>query len=134
MIPVFEVTPLRQPPNTNQCGQTSLAMFANISIAEACELMGTRGCTYTSHFKAALTKLGQRTTERRLRFRTFVELPTRVFLFAHHAEYRHWMYWANGRVYDPTGLKSVDILRGRTGLRVTSYLPVLLPLDVTEDS
>lgn len=55
---------ITQPPNSNLCGQTCVAMLAGITLEESIEVFGTSGPTRTKDLIRALTKLGFKTDKK----------------------------------------------------------------------
>lgn len=117
-----------QPPNSNKCGQTSLAMLMDCTVDEACALVGKTGKTRSRDLIPVLRSKGFTTGDRCVRFRGFDALPDVAVLHAVHPCWRHWMVWNEASVWDPAG-KPSEFFTGckQSVIRVTSYFAVSFP-------
>ena len=131
---------VRQPRNSNLCGQTSTAMVIGVSLEESIGLFGSRGKTATRQLVAVLRSRGFVVPDRLVRFTSFDEIPTLCLLHSvsvrrsrGYPDWKHWMVWAEGRVWDPLGNPAGDppsLYATSSMVRVTSYLPVTRPADL----
>jgi len=115
---------VRQPKNSNQCGQACIAMLGNISLDDACLLTGTRGATRTKHLSKALTDLNISHAPRRRR-----GIPTETALLYVQSKDRtkaHWVLWHNKKYYDPAAGVFRKLPVHLEEADMTSYLEVIL--------
>lgn len=93
--------------DNNLCGQTSLAMIANVSIDEACKAIGKRGLTETKDLVRGLMKLQVGFNECRLKIlKRNINLPKFALLLMRpiKKQKKYWGHWAvlkDGKIYDP---------------------------------
>jgi hypothetical protein len=113
---------VRQPDGSALCGQSCVAMLADVSLDEAIEAVGHEHGTRTSELRQALASLGVRTASRCRRIsRACPAYPPTALLVARKNDFRrsHWMVMKDGVVYDPEGAwPRYD------GWKITSYLEV----------
>lgn len=123
---------LRQPTNQT-CGQTCVAMLADVPVEEVCAAIGKRGSTKTRDVISALRAFGLRCHHRLV---PLSSAPLAVRAVAKVSPPRgsgwHWVVWADGRYFDPqVGLAyeadEFTNLATSLGWRVTSILPVSPP-------
>lgn len=111
---------VRQPINSNQCGQACVTNIAYISLDEAVELVGKKGLTNTKDIRLALSKKGIHLDVR-------VPYKRMVYGVPYIARVRwpntktHWVYIdTEGNVLDPAfGLNPQDNIWPE-GTRITS--------------
>lgn len=128
---------VRQPRKSNLCGQSSTAMVVEVSLEESIELFGSRGKTATRQLVAVLRARGFEAPDRLSRFTSFDLIPELCLLHSvsksrsrGYPDWKHWMVWAEGRVWDPLGNPEGDppsLYVNSPVVRVTSYLPVTRP-------
>lgn len=111
-------------PTITTCGQACVAMFANISVEEAIEKMGTDSSTERHHIINGLRACGVTCSNE------FVEItnenptyPPVCVLLVWFPTYGHWVVHYHGKFYDPEfGLLDECVSHGRIG----EYLEVNL--------
>jgi hypothetical protein len=113
---------VQQPEGSNLCGQAVVAMLLNLSLEEACELMGKRGKTTSKDLVQALCKGGVGVGQKRIPLRGNPP-PLFSIVFARYSQggnVGHWMLFWNGRLLDPSAhYETRDKI-------VTSYIPIQL--------
>jgi hypothetical protein len=110
-------------PTDYTCGQTSVAMVADVSIEQVLKIMKS-GKTTTKDLVRALRILGVRSRRRLRRREEGVSLPKFCILHLV-ATGQHWGHWAvcyNSQVYDPSWGMNPE---WPTGVHVSSYLEIL---------
>jgi len=115
---------VRQPRDSNLCGQSCIATLANISLEDACLVVGTKGCTNTADLKAALDLLGIKHAERRTRGE-----PSDTALLYFQSKDRkaaHWVLWHRKKYYDPAAGVFCKMPHHLEDSDMTSYLKVEL--------
>lgn len=84
----------------NNCGQTVLAMLADIDISVAEELMGRKGRTRVSDLVQGLKQCQLRAVK--VRYKSGKRLPSKAVLnILWESGNRHWSIYHQGQVYDP---------------------------------
>lgn len=115
---------VRQPKNSNLCGQACVATIAGVSIEESIKAFdGTRGKTRTKQVAKALRKFGIECGDRLIRLSGKVNKTSfcMVRLHFNNAKHTHWTMYSNGLFYDP----DFGILRAYPErVRQTSFLPI----------
>lgn len=117
---------VRQPIDSNLCGQACVATVTGVDLEDAITAVGTRGKTNTAKLKKGLHRLGVRCDARRTR--GFPPKTVTAFLYWKSDDHAHWMVWHKGKYYDP----AAGVFRKPPqhtidgGARVTSYLKVYL--------
>lgn len=117
---------IHQPKNKKICGQIAIAVIASISVDEAIEVVGKKGCTTTKDLATGLRKLGYKCGNR---CKPFKKLPFPKLAIAQlksptRKSGWHWIVINNGHIYDgihgtPDGKVSwVD------GSKITSILEI----------
>lgn len=106
---------LTQPKNSNICGQTCVAMIANIDIESSIMIFGHNHGTKTKEVIKALNKLGITTKQSKLERVKKNKLPEGL-LIAH--QYRHWIVIDKGKIYDPSPYREMN------KQPITSYLEI----------
>lgn len=123
---------IKQPENSNLCGQACVAMLLGISLEESIELIGKKGKTSLKHLKPAISskyivKDRERTTSMPIYSR--VALLSIKFDYSKVIKpYTHWVVKSGVYIFDPAWRKVLIpqfelTCRGR----VTSMIP-LIPL------
>lgn len=113
-----------QPENSCLCGQTCVAMIAEISLEESISVFGKRSSTTTKDVINALRKLGISCGDRLLSAKKH-EKPDVCICVLHYKDFKqtHWCVW-NGEWYLDPAYGIID--EYGEGFRVTSYLPIYL--------
>ena len=84
------------------CGQSVVAMLADVSVDEVISVMRTDKGTSTSMVRDALKYYGLKTaTKARLRYTEGIVLPECCILSVKLPGYGHWSLYYKGRFYDP---------------------------------
>lgn len=86
-----------QPKGSNLCGQTCVAMIADISLDDAISSVGKRGLTNTKDIANALRKLGFECADKVTRYKN--GLGSEFCLCV--VESKHWVVYKDGLFYDP---------------------------------
>lgn len=113
-----------QPKNSCLCGQTCVAMIAEISLEESIFVFGKRSGTTTKNVINALRKLGISCGDRLL-FAKKHEKPDVCMCVLHYKDCKstHWTIWDGDYYLDP----AYGVLeKYGEGFRITSYLPIYL--------
>lgn len=131
---------LRQPENSNLCGQTCVAMIASIPLEASIQVFGTRGRTRTRQLISALRALGISCGDRLVPIAPNKPLClpdtciVKLKIDWRPKPHTHWTLWHQGRFYDPseflqTFLSYDGQYHQKHGLRPLSYLEVNLEGD-----
>lgn len=84
------------------CGQSVIAMLADVSVDEVISIMQTDKDTSTSYLRDALKWYGIKTTTKtRIKYTEGAELPACCILSVTLPEYGHWSLYYKGKFYDP---------------------------------
>jgi len=116
---------LSQPPASNLCGQTCVAMLAGVTINDVASFLGTEGCTNWWHLIKTLRNFGIECADRMVRYRPSQELPTVCIVRIHFADVKnlsHYIVFYNDRWHDPDGGITQKL---SSHIRVTSYLEII---------
>lgn len=115
----MKINYILQPEGSNLCGQTCVAMVANVSIEEAIEAVGKHGLTNTRHLINGLRRLGIDCDKKLLPVRraTFPPLCIAKVRFKDSWKF-HWIVLHHGVRYDPQGFHLPS------DARITSYLKI----------
>ena len=109
-----EIVHLHQPPNSSICGQVCIAMICNISIDEACVIVGHRRATTGKELHRALLKKGVFTSDTMERYSKYRGASSRCIARFRAPAIRasHWVLIWDNRIYDPypepTGYKYIS--------------------------
>jgi hypothetical protein len=118
---------LKQPEGSNLCGQTCLAMLANIEIDEAAKIVGKGGKTYNRDIIKALKKLKIRCASKSVRGEPTCDI---AFVKIHFkcTTMRHWVLWFEGMFCDPGcgGVYESLTEKYKDYARIVSHIPVHL--------
>jgi hypothetical protein len=122
-----------QPLESGLCGQTCVAMIADITLEQSIEAFGgKKGGTRTKELVAALRKLGVECGDPPLtRYRGDC-LPDTCIVKLHfdHQKHTHWALWHEGRFCDPSIDGDFILNESKNkypkGVRLTSYLPIFM--------
>jgi len=98
---------VRQPDNSNLCGQACVAMIAGISLNESIKLFGSKGKTGTKSIYFALQKRGISCSDKAVRIKNNNK-PEFCIVIIHYTGYKymHWCIWNDNKYYDPAyGIK-----------------------------
>lgn len=93
---------IRQPEDTNLCGQACVAMLCEITLEEAVMLVRTRGATRTCDLKRAIRAMGLDTAERRKRGMPDKSQTALLYFQSKERDKAHWVLWRKGKYYDPS--------------------------------
>ena len=96
---------LKQPEQTNLCGQTCVAMVAGVTIEDAAEVIGTRGRTRNKDLVKGLMDLNVSCSFKAKRGLPECETAIMKVYFGRN---RHWVIWDNGHIIDPAVGHKVD--------------------------
>lgn len=121
---------VRQPEGSNLCGQAVVATLLGLTLDDGIREFGTRGATRTRQIAAVLRGRGIECPDRLERFRG--RLPARGILKVKfwRSWMGHWVLWFDGRLYDPATGTSEGLKLPRVA-RVTSFLPIRFPIDIS---
>lgn len=109
---------IRQPLNSNLCGQACVAMVLGRTLKSVKPLFQRWGLTQTRHLVKALQAGGYHIKAEHLtRVRHSTQFPAlAICRFRWSGLWKtHWVVWAEGRLWDPEG-------DGTCGGRMTAYL------------
>jgi len=115
---------IKQPDNSNLCGQACVAMIAGISLKESIKLFDSKGKTNTKKVYYALQKKGISCSNKAVRIKNNNK-PKLCMVTIHYTGYknRHWCVWNNNKYYDPArGIK----MKLDTFERETSFIKINL--------
>ena len=99
---------VRQPDNSNLCGQACVAMIAGISLNESIKLFNSRGKTNTKKLYYALQERGIICSDKATRIKNNNK-PEFCIVIIHYTGYKytHWCIWNDNKYYDPArGVKT----------------------------
>lgn len=117
-----------QPLNSNLCGQTCVAMIANIPLETSIKLFKTKGKTTTKQFSEVLNNLGFLTARKLVKINIKNKKSKFCIVKLHFSDSKntHWVVWKDGLYYDPElGItKTYD-----NTVRETSYLQIFRQLN-----
>lgn len=101
----MSLVPLRQPPGSELCGQTCVAMAAGVTLDRACDVVGHRRATTTREIVRALRALGLRCANRLQRCSKWRAIPRRAIVHMRRDDgsASHWVLMWDGQIYDPDG-------------------------------
>ncbi len=127
----MKINHIFQPSGSSLCGQTCVAMIAEVSLEESIEAFGGKnGGTRTKDVVTALQKLGIQCDEKLTRFKGILPDVSIVKLHFDDVTGTHWTLWCNGRFYDPSRYGNSSLNTSKTeypeGVRITSYLPIFM--------
>lgn len=115
-----------QPPCSVLCGQTCIAIIAQVSLDEAIAAVGHERAASAADLCDALWKLGYATSEL-ISYRANVWLPELALIKAYvmpppgHKTWVHWIAWCEGKTYDPE-CPYVGMLKGPA--KMASYVEI----------
>jgi hypothetical protein len=115
---------IKQPDNSNLCGQACVAMIAGISLDESIKLFNSKGKTNTKQLCYILRERGISCSDKAIRIKNNNK-PKFCILKIHYAGYKHlhWCIWNNNKYYDPArGIK----IKLDTFERETSFIKINL--------
>lgn len=120
---------IRQPSNSNCCGQACVATVCGVSLERAIEVFGTKGKTNTKKVHDALFKLHHCRPHRYLtRIRNGqIDNWVRTAIVKFKAgKLSHWVVWHEGKYYDPGAgvFREAPKYLAEAGAKATSYLCV----------
>lgn len=118
---------LRQPSNRGVCGQTCVAMIADVSLDAAIKASGETGGTHATHVIKALNALCVKCDQKLTRIKKDTRKPDLCMVILHLEDNeKHWTIFV--RVEDKLEAyidPVAGVLRGyREGIRETSYLQI----------
>lgn len=93
---------IRQPDNSNLCGQACVAMIAGISLNESIKLFNSKGTTNTKKVYYALQKRGISCSNKAVRIKKNNK-PKLCMVIIHYSGCKntHWCIWNKNKYYDP---------------------------------
>jgi len=99
----LKINLIRQPDNSNLCGQACVAMIAGISLDESIKLFNSRGKTGTKTLYYALRKRGISCSNKAVRIKNNNK-PKLCIVTIHYSGYKnkHFCIWNNNKYYDPS--------------------------------
>ena len=99
----MKINLIRQPDNSNLCGQACVAMIAGISLDESIKLFNSRGSTGTKTVYYALQKRGISCSDKAVRIKNNNK-PKLCIVTIHYTGYKnkHFCIWNNNKYYDPS--------------------------------
>jgi len=83
------------------CGQSVVAMLANVSVDEAIEVIGNDKGTSVAEIESALNWYGIKHGKKRIKYEKGMELPDICILSLRLPGYGHWSLYYKGTFYDP---------------------------------
>lgn len=93
---------MRQPPGSNVCGQTCLAMLSGLPVSQLQRLIRKKGCTRPQDLMHGLELLGKRNVEKRqLPPTAIANLPAPSILRMQWEGGSHWVIWNGEHIFDP---------------------------------
>jgi hypothetical protein len=123
---------VRQPPNSNLCGQACVATIAGVALGEAVTLCGKSGKTSTRHLIAGLKAKGfepycglTRVCQRSPWITGLMKSATLIVKFKS-GKASHWVVRHKGKFYDPAAgvFRDVPKYLESQGARLVSFLVV----------
>jgi RimJ/RimL family protein N-acetyltransferase len=101
--PIREIKSIKyvKEPTGYLCGQSVIAMLANVSVDEVIDVMETDKGTSVQEIDAALTWYGIKHGKKRERFTEGIILPDICILSLKLPGYGHWSLYYKGTFYDP---------------------------------
>ena len=98
----MKINLIKQPKDSNLCGQACVAMIAGISLKESIRLFGSRGKTGTKTLYHALKERGMTCSEKAVRIKNNNK-PKICIVTIHYTGYKnkHFCVWNNNKYYDP---------------------------------
>ena len=118
----MRISLIRQPEDSNLCGQTCVAMIAGISLNESIKLFNSRGTTTTKNVYEALQKKEISCSDKAIRIKNNNK-PKFCIVKIHYTGFKnlHWCIWNNNKYYDPVrGIrKKLDVFE-----RETSFIKI----------
>lgn len=115
---------VRQPKNSNLCGQACVATLAGISLRDSIDIFRTKGRTTTKKVRQALRQMGIGSSPRLKR--GFPKCPTAILKFVHPDGNAHWVVWHQNKYYDPVAGVFKKPPKYLSESRITSHLPINL--------
>lgn len=120
---------VRQPPQSNLCGQACIATICGITLEEAIALMKTKGKTSTSHLITALKVKGFHPTvglTRKNKTSGFTWPDDIKICKFKTGKASHWVVRHNDKFYDPAAgvFREVPKYLTNSGAKLVSYLVV----------
>ena len=89
-------------PTEYLCGQSVIAMLADVAVDEVIDVMQTDKGTYTPEIRGALKWYGIKTaTKARIKYEEETSLPECCILSVKMPGYGHWSLYYKGKYYDP---------------------------------
>lgn len=120
----MKISLIKQPEDSNLCGQACIAMIAGISLNESIELFNSKGATNTKKLYYALQKRGVSCNDKAIRIKNNNK-PKLCIVKIHYTGYKnlHWCIWNDNKYYDPArGIrKKLDTFE-----RETSFIKISL--------
>lgn len=98
---LHKVTIIRQPEDSNVCGQACCAMLCNISLDEACMLARTHGQTTTKILKRILHAMNVMHDDRRTLGAPEPGETALLFFRSKDRKQAHWVLYFKKKYYDP---------------------------------
>lgn len=98
----MKINLVKQPDNSNLCGQACVAMITGISLGESIKLFGSKGKTGTKQLYYALKERGITCSEKAVRIKNNNK-PEFCIITIHYTGYKnkHFCVWNNNKYYDP---------------------------------
>lgn len=91
---------LKQPEQSNLCGQTCVAMVANSSIEEVTDIIGKGGKTQNKDLVKALSELNTKCVQRKVK--RLPECDIAIIKVRFCEGWNHWVLWVKGDIICPT--------------------------------
>ena len=119
---------IRQPKNSQQCGQACVAMIAGVSLSHSLQVFGWNGCTSVKRMVKALTAYNISLPKHQLtRMGRNTVLPNNCILKLRWTDYKgiqqsHWVVKHGKDIYDPGRGGRNPIYNPLVKPRFTSYL------------
>jgi hypothetical protein len=115
---------VRQPPNSNLCGQACIATIFGITLEEAIKAVGKKGKTYGSDLRRAIQSLGGDATAMvRVKNEHVVPAGTGIIKFKQ-GKAGHFVVFNKGKYYDPASGVFRERPKYLAGAKPTSYMNV----------
>ena len=98
----MKINLVKQPDNSNLCGQACVAMIIGISLNESIKLFNSRGKTGTKKLYYALRERGISCSDKSTRIKNNNK-PKLCIVIIHYTGCKntHWCIWNNNKYYDP---------------------------------